>query len=113
MVTYTRIIVDCRPQKPDSNRVPITVGGNLLFYPGELTTRTADLFTAKILWNSVLSTENAKFITADAKKNYLNTPLDRFEYMRMPLHLIPNHLIDQYKLKEKTHNGYIYMEIRK
>ena len=77
LITYARIIVDYRPQKPDPNRVRITFGGNLIHYPGELATRTADLVTTKILWNSVLSTENAKFITADVKNFYLNTPLDR------------------------------------
>jgi hypothetical protein len=40
-VTYARIVVDYRPQKADPNRVHITVGGNLIDYPGELTTRTA------------------------------------------------------------------------
>ena len=50
VVTYARIVVDYRPQKSDPNRVRITVGGNLLKddYPGELTTRTADLTTSKI-----------------------------------------------------------------
>eukprot|EP00804_Cyclotella_cryptica_P023154 CCRYP_000368-RA/>CCRYP_000368-RA protein AED:0.46 eAED:0.46 QI:0/-1/0/1/-1/1/1/0/117 len=37
-VTYARIVVDYRPQKEDPNRVRITVGGNLIEYPGELTT---------------------------------------------------------------------------
>ena len=58
-VTYARIVVDYRPQKEDPNRVRITVGGNLIDYPGELTTRTADLTTAKLLWNSTLSTPGA------------------------------------------------------
>ena len=51
VVTHARIVVDYRPQKSDPNRVRITVGGNLLKddYPGELTTRTADLTTSKIL----------------------------------------------------------------
>ena len=40
-VTYARIVIDYRPQKNDPNRVRITVGGNLIDYPGELTTRTA------------------------------------------------------------------------
>ena len=61
-VTYTRIVVDYRPQKDDPNRVRITVGGNLIEYPGELTTRTADLITSKILWNRVLSTPGASII---------------------------------------------------
>ena len=54
-VTYARIIVDYRPQKSDSNCVRITVGGNLLNIPGDISTTTADLTTSKILWNSVLS----------------------------------------------------------
>jgi hypothetical protein len=46
IVTYARIVVDYRPQKDDPNRVRITVQGNLIDYPGELTTRTADLMTS-------------------------------------------------------------------
>eukprot|EP00804_Cyclotella_cryptica_P007867 CCRYP_001435-RA/>CCRYP_001435-RA protein AED:0.47 eAED:0.47 QI:0/-1/0/1/-1/1/1/0/150 len=59
MVTYARIVVDYRPQKDDPNRVRITVGGNLINYPQELTTCTANLTTAKILWNSTISTPGA------------------------------------------------------
>jgi hypothetical protein len=61
MVTYAHIVVDYRPQKDDPNHVCITVGvgGNLIDYPGELTTRTADLTTTKILWNSTISTPGA------------------------------------------------------
>jgi hypothetical protein len=75
-VTYARIVVDYRPQKADPNRVRITVGGNLIDYPGELTTRTADMTTAKILWNSVLSTPNAEYACADVGNFYLATPMD-------------------------------------
>ena len=70
-VTYARIVVDYRPQKADPNCVRITVGGNLINYPGELTTRTADLVTSKILWNSTLSAENARYMCADVKNFYL------------------------------------------
>ena len=56
VVTYARIVVDYRPQKADPSRVRITAGGNLIQYPGELTTRTADLRTTKIMLNSVIST---------------------------------------------------------
>ena len=59
VVTYARLVVDYRPQKEDPNRVRMTAGGNLLNYPGELTTRTADVSTAKILWNSTISTDDA------------------------------------------------------
>ena len=112
-VTYARVVVDYRPQKEDPNRVRITVGGNLINYPGELTTRTADLVTSKILWNSVVSTPNARYVTADLKLFYLTAPMDRYEYMRMPIKIIPQHIIDQYQLQDKVKNGYVYMEIRR
>ena len=57
VVTYANIVVDYCPQKEDPNRVRIKAGRNLLVYPGYLTTRTADITTSKILWNSVLSTK--------------------------------------------------------
>ena len=61
-VTYARVVVDFCQQKNDPNRVKSTAGGNLINYPHELTTRTADLRTSKIIWNSVLSTEDAQFM---------------------------------------------------
>eukprot|EP00804_Cyclotella_cryptica_P019675 CCRYP_016443-RA/>CCRYP_016443-RA protein AED:0.57 eAED:0.37 QI:0/0/0/1/1/1/2/0/345 len=112
-VTYARIVVDYRPQKEDPNRVRITVGGNLIDYPGELTTRTADLTTAKILWNSTLSTPGAKFGAADVGNFYLATPLDRFKYMRIKAELVPEDFKRQYKLHDKIYKGFIYMEIRR
>ena len=47
-VTYANIVVYYRPKKEDPNRVCITAGGNLINYPGDLTTQTADLTTSKI-----------------------------------------------------------------
>ena len=66
-VTYARIVVDYRAQKADPNRVRITVGVNLIDYPHELTTRMADLTTTKIMWNSFISTEGAKYMCIDIK----------------------------------------------
>ena len=111
-VTYGRVVVYNRPQKKDPNRVRITAGGNLIQYPGELTTRTADLTTSKLLWNSVLSTEEARFMGIDIKSFYLETPLDRYEYMRMPLDIFPPHIVEQYNLEERAKNGQVYLEIR-
>ena len=104
-------MVDYRPQKTDPNRVRITAGGNLISYPFELTTRTADLPTSKIVWNSTISTKNARYMCIDIKNMYLATPMERHEYMRMPISLIPNNIIQQYALQTKCENGYIYMEI--
>ena len=62
--------------KEDPNRVRITAGGNLINYPGELTIRTADLTTSKILWNSVLSTERAWYMCLNINLCYLCAALD-------------------------------------
>jgi len=93
--------------------VRITVGGNLIDYPGELTTRTADLTTAKIMWNSVLSTPEAKYACADVGNFYLATPMERYEYMRIKREQIPDAFMDKYDLWDKVHNGYVYCEIRR
>eukprot|EP00804_Cyclotella_cryptica_P028752 CCRYP_008237-RA/>CCRYP_008237-RA protein AED:0.41 eAED:0.41 QI:0/0/0/1/0/0/2/0/217 len=76
-ITYGQVVVDYRPQKEDPNCVRITAGSNLIKdYPGELTTCTADLTASKILWNSVLSTKNAKFMGLGLKSFYLTVMLD-------------------------------------
>ncbi|KAL7466426.1 hypothetical protein ACHAXS_006719, partial [Conticribra weissflogii] len=98
--------------KPDPNRVKITVGGNLIEYPHEVTTQTADLVTTKILWNSVVSYPNTKYVYADVKSFYLNTPIEHFEYMQIPNKLIQT-FIDKYNLQRKTIDGFVYMKIRK
>jgi hypothetical protein len=112
-VTYGRICVNIRPQKTEPHRTRLTVGGNLIEYPDDVSTPTADLTTAKLLFNSVISTPGAKFLTADIKDFYLNTEMARYEYMRLAIHLIPQEIIDQYDLLPLVDDGYIYMEIRK
>ena len=73
-ITYAWVIVNFCLQKADPHRIRITASGNLINYPGELTTRTADLTTSKLMWNSVLSTEGAKYMCLDIKNFYLTAP---------------------------------------
>ena len=80
-VTYGRIVVDYHPQKADPHRTRLTVGGNRIQYPHDITTYTADLTTCNLLFNSTISTPNARFATIDIKNFYLNTPVDQFECM--------------------------------
>ena len=112
-ITYARVVVDFRPQKEDPHRIRITAGGNLINYPGELSTRTADLTTSKLMWNSVLSTEGAKYMCLDIQNFYLSAPLDRFEYMKIPLALFPQWTIEQYNLNTHALNGFVYLEMRR
>jgi hypothetical protein len=48
----------------------------------------------------------------DVKNFYLCTPMDRYEYMWLPLALIPQEIIKAYNLLELIQNDYIYMEIQ-
>ena len=72
--TYARIVVNYRPQKEDPNSIRITVGGNRITYKGNTSTRTADLTTSKLLWNSVLSTEGARYMCLDIKNSTSQQP---------------------------------------
>ena len=108
--TYAHIVVDYRPQEKDKNRVRVTAGGNLLNYPGKLTTRTADITTSKLMWNSVISTQNASYMCADTENFYLTTPLDRPEYMQIEAKLVPQAFIDANNLSFKIYKGFIYMK---
>ena len=75
--------------------------------------RTADLMASKLLWNSVLSTRGKQYTMVDIKRLYLNNPLDGHEYMKMPMKLMPEHIIKQYKLQDKVKDASVYMECRK
>ena len=74
-VTYGRVVVAYRPKKSDPYQTQLTVGGNLITYPGYCGTLTVDLLTVKLLLNSIVSTLGAKFMTIDIKDFYLNTPM--------------------------------------
>ena len=113
-VMYGRIAVNYRPEKSDPNRVRITFGGDHINYPGDCGTPTADILTVKMLLNSVISTKGAKFMSIDIKNFYLNTPVARYEYMRLKIAELPQNFIDEYKLQDKkTKDGYMYLEIQK
>ena len=85
-VTYGLITTLIRPEKiEEPNRTRLVAGGDRVHYPGDAGTPTADLLTVKILLNSIISTPNAKFMTMDIKDFYLNTPMARYEYMRLRL----------------------------
>ena len=111
-ITYDRICCNVRPEKDDPNRTRITVGGTNINTPIDCGTPTADLLTVKLLFNSIISTKGAKFMSIDIKNFYLNTPMERYEYMRMKLSNFPQDIIDEYNLTEKARNGYVYVEIR-
>ena len=68
-VTYGKFVCNVRPEKDEKNRTRFVVGGNRINYPGDVGTPTADMLLAKILFNSVISTKNARFMTGDIKNS--------------------------------------------
>jgi hypothetical protein len=111
-ITYGNLVFDYRPQKEDPYRLHITAGFNLVTYESSLSVRTADLDTAKLHWNSVISTPGAKYMCLDITNFYLMACLEYCEYMRMPLTLFPEWIQIQYNMKELAYDGYIHLEMR-
>jgi hypothetical protein len=112
-VTYLRVVCAFCPEKENPCHVQLTVGGDHIEYPGDVSTKTANLCTAKLLFNSVVSTPEAKFMTGKLTDFYLGTPMDRYEYMRIPVHMIPDAIIEEYNLTPLIHNGFVSVEIQR
>ncbi|KAL7474380.1 hypothetical protein ACHAW6_000355, partial [Cyclotella cf. meneghiniana] len=101
------------PQKTEKEQTPLTRGGNSIDYPWEVTTPTADLTKAKLLFNSVISTPGARFLTMDIKDFYLNTPMEHPEFMRLKYDFLPQEIITKYGLTQKVLNGWVNVRIEK
>ncbi len=111
--TYANPVVDYRPQKDDPHCIRITAGGNLIDYDGNASVRTADIDTAKLNWNSVISTENARYMCLDIKKFYLTAALEYLEYMKIPLTLFLVRTIEQFNLHTLALDEWVYIEMRR
>jgi hypothetical protein len=95
------------------HRVRLTVGGDRLEYNGETATSTVDITTFKILINTTLSTKCAKMLMMDIKNYYLGTIFPKYEYMRLPISILPEKIIEKYPLTCLAVDGWVYLEIRK
>ena len=93
-------------------RVRGTIGGDRINYPGPTTARTAAMPLVKLLLQSVVS-DNSRFLTLDIKDFYLNTPLDRPEYLRISSKFLPQHIVVKNNLQQYLHNGSILFEVNK
>ena len=111
-VTYARFCCDVQPQKEEKNRTQMTAGGDRLKYEGETATETASMETTKILINSTISTEKARFACWDIGNFYTNLRLETPEYMRIHIKDIPEEVIEEYNMLQYVNeDGYVYCEI--
>ncbi len=89
------------------------MGGKLINYPKECGTPTVDILTIKLLFNSIISTPNAKFMTINIKDFYLMMPMDLYEYFRMKLELFPQDIINKYALRNKVDvDGNVFCKVQ-
>ena len=77
------MVCKVRPKKDDPDCTRITIGGCIIFYPGDVGTNTASLELIKLLFNSVLSRKGARFSTIDLKNFYQDTQMKDSEYVRI------------------------------
>ena len=110
--TYAHFVASIRAHKEEQHRVRPTSGGNRLDYSGKTSTKTASLETIKILWNSVLSTKNSRFIVANIGNMYLNTKLTSPEYMKIHIKMIPDEIMSEYNILQIVDDeGFAYIKI--
>jgi hypothetical protein len=94
-------------------RVRGTIGGDRVNYPGEVSARTAEMEVVKLLLNSVLNTAGAKWMTADITDFYLNTPLERKEYLRIQAKFLPAEVMKEFGFDKYMVNGSVLFEVNK
>jgi len=112
-VTYLCIVCAHCPEKAVPHCVCWTIGGDHVEYLGNVSTKTADIITAKLLFNSMASTPSGQCMMGDLKDFYLGTPMAPLDYVYMciPVAIHPPNIMDHYNLHMLIHNGHAYIEI--
>ncbi len=70
-----------RSKKAEPTQMQFMIGGERINYPGKVATPTTEMLVAKMLFNSVISTKGAQFMTIDISNFYLMTPLHCAEFI--------------------------------
>jgi hypothetical protein len=110
-IVYTKVVCEVQEEKDDENCTRITVGGNLICYPGNAGTNTASLELIKLMLYSVISRKGARFACINIKI-YLIMLMEDPEYVRIKITNIPEEFILEYGFAGmEDYNGWIYFEI--
>jgi hypothetical protein len=108
-----RIVAAYRPEKSTPHHVRIRCGGDRIEYDSDVSTKIANLTTVKCHINDVLFTPGTKYMTANLSNFYLETPMGDYKYMRIPVWIVPESIMQEYDLAKLVVNGFLYVEIRK
>ena len=84
--------------KTETHRTRLTAGGNLIDYPGDVSTPTSELTTMKLHINSAISDVKATYMCMDVKYVYLNNMAERAEYIMIQIAMIPQEFFYKYNL---------------
>ena len=91
----------------------MTVGGNRLDYSLEVVNSTVEITKLLFLINRTLPIEESEMMMININHYYLGTPLPTYEYIRLPLAMIPEKIIEKYNPKAKAVDSWVYLEIWK
>jgi len=76
------------------------VGGDQVEYDGDVSTKTANIITAKLLFNSIVSTPKQQTLYDWQLKTdfYLGTPMQAqdYAYMQTPIAILPPNIMDHH-----------------
>jgi hypothetical protein len=90
------------------------MGGDRIEYIWDKSTPTANLTTAKLHFNSTISTPGTSFYGIDLVNFFLNTPMECYKYMRLWLDILSQEIIDKYNLNNIVNAiGWVYVKIQK
>ena len=116
IVTYANMVCDIRPLKSEMFQVRLTVGGDCLQYPDDTASPAATLLESKLLLNSTISqsAQGARFMTLDSKDFFLQTKMDRPEFMKIHSKYFLPDIQDKYNIQSIVHtDGYVYCRIKR
>ena len=101
-VTYAIFICDICPLKPEKHRVRLTAGGDKLDYEEDARSLVVSLLDTKILLNSVITDadKGSRYFTSDIKNFYLNNLMRTYRYMKIPIHLFTDEILEEYQIKK-------------
>jgi len=88
------------PEKEVPHCIQWTVGGYHVKYDGDVSTKTAIIVMAKLLFNSMVSTPNRQCMIGDLKDFYLSTPMQPWDYVYMQIlvAVLPLDIMNHYQL---------------
>ena len=112
-VTYANFICNYQPLKTEPHRVRLTVGGDKLYRPYDAGYPAASLLETKLILNSTIpdAKKGARFLSADLKDNFLASPMEENEYMRIQARYFSDDIRLQYDI-ESLIDSYVYVYVR-